>query len=147
VRVDSALVVSVLLASVFLLRCGGDDSVNIDAIPQDKKLVDLSPPEESGVCQWAQGIARSKLPPAGTTLHCTSGTFTLNELSCMFPSSAQSNCTATVAAYRMCLPAFIDRLATDPCQIVSLALSGGIASFVEATPGCAGEGPCTFTSM
>lgn len=136
-----------LLTSLFVLRCGGDDTVNIDAIPQDKKIVDLSTSERSGVCQWAQGVAHSKLPPAGTTLHCSSGTFTLNELSCMFPSSAQTNCTATVAAYRVCLPAFVDRLATDPCQIVDLALSGRIADFVESTPGCEGQGPCTFTTM
>jgi hypothetical protein len=125
----------------------GDDSSNVvpfDSIPPDKKLIDLNSAEQQGTCQWATQLADEKLRPGGVALTCN-GT-PLNISSCSFPTSAQTACTATVGEWKVCFPNFLDRIAQDPCQVLSLAFSQSeLETFVNETPGCAGLGPCAYT--
>ena len=89
---------------VLFVACGGgQDAVPIDQIPPDKLLVNLSGPEQQGLCQWAQSIASQKLP-AGTNCHGIA----ININGCMSVTPA---CTATVSQWKVCLPALLDRFA------------------------------------
>ena len=120
--------------------CGGDDAVAIDRIPGDKKLVDLSAAETRGVCQWGEGLAREKLPP-GT--NCGG-----NPVSFAGCITVGPECPATVAQWQQCIPSLLDRFARNPCQVVGLAFSQSeLASFIEATSGCQGLGPCGTTMV
>jgi hypothetical protein len=119
--------------------CGDDspDAVPFDSIPKDKKLVDLSPGERQGACQWAGDVARQKLGSA------TCGGQPLTLSGCVFPSGAQ--CTATVGQWEVCLPNVFGELAKDPCQLFSFAFSpNGFSDFVNGIPGCEGQGACTY---
>jgi hypothetical protein len=116
---------------------GGTTSVPVDQIPQDKKLVDLSSGESQGLCDWVTGLAKEKLSGAS----CNGSPININ--SC---TSVGAMCTATVAEYRGCIPNFLDRIAADPCQVISLSFSqADLEAFVDSTPGCAGQGPCAMT--
>ena len=125
------------LALAGVTACSGSaDSVPIDQIPPDKKVVDLSSAEQQGVCQWAEGIASQKLPP-GT--NCHGAAITINGCLTVAPA-----CPATVSQWKVCFPALMDRFAQDPCQILNLGFStqANLATFINATPGCEGQGAC-----
>jgi hypothetical protein len=118
----------------FACSGGGSSTVPIDQIPPDKKLVDLSSGEMQGLCDWVTGLARQKL--AGAT--CNGSPISINSCMPVGPS-----CPATVSEYRACIPNLLDRFASDPCQIINLAFSQtALESFIDNTPGCAGQGPC-----
>ena len=119
----------------------------IEDIPPDTKLVDLSAPEEQGVCDWGKDVARGKLPAPGSAMDCDGITITFNETECGFPATAQSGCEATVAEWQVCFPEFVDALAEDPCLILDFAFSAeDLEAFVNAIPGCEGMGPCSYTT-
>jgi hypothetical protein len=133
----SAFVWLPVLALVGIVACsGGPDTVPIDQVPPDKKVVDLSGPEQQGVCQWAEGIASQKLPP-GT--NCHGAAITIGGCVTVGPT-----CPATVAQWKTCFPALMDRFAQDPCQVLNLGFStqANLAMFINATPGCEGQGAC-----
>jgi hypothetical protein len=133
---------------VSVAGCGDDSStaVPFSSIPRDKKLTELSPEERQGVCDWGAGIAGSKLPAPGTRLNCDGRTITFNGSQCTSTSATPPACTATIGQWEVCFPAFIDRLAQDPCLIFDLGLSqSDLELFVNETPGCEGLGPCAFT--
>jgi hypothetical protein len=119
--------------------CGGSgsSSVPIDQIPPDEKLVDLSPGETQGVCDWLTGLAKQKLAGA----MCNGSPITLN--GCM---GVASGCPATVSQYEACMPNFLDALASDPCQIIDFAFSmSDFESFVDGLPDCSGIGACVVS--
>jgi hypothetical protein len=137
---------AVPLVAGLLVSCGDDESsaVPIDSIPPDKQLIALSPEEQEGVCQWAGDVARDKLSSGGAPLTCHGNAITLS--TCNFPTSAQVRCTATIGEWRACLPNFLDAIAADPCQVLSLAFSQtALEDFVNGIPGCEGQGPCAYT--
>jgi hypothetical protein len=118
-----------------VVACGGDDAIPIDDIPQDTRLVDLSSAEFDGVCHWAAGIARQKVPE-GT--NCRG--IPIGYSGCM---QVPADCRATVGQWRVCVPALLDRFAEDPCAVLDLAFSpADLSGFVEDTPGCTTLGPC-----
>jgi hypothetical protein len=129
----------------FVGGCGDDSSaVPFDSIPKDKRLVDLSPEEVQGTCQWGQDLARQKLAPGGAPVTCNGNQINFN--GCNVPSPSQVDCTATVGQWEACIPNFLDRIAQDPCQVLSLSFSQTeLERFVNETPGCAGLGPCAYT--
>jgi hypothetical protein len=134
-----------VFACALLGACGDDSSaVPFESIPKDKKLIELSPEEKQGACQWGQGIAQEKLSPGGTPLTCHGNAIQFN--GCNAPSASQVDCTATVGQWEVCLPNLMDRFAQDPCQVFNLAFSQtDLENFVNETPGCAGMGPCAYT--
>ena len=139
-----ALALGCLLA---LLGCGGEDEesdpvVPIEDIPEDKRIVDLTEAEERGVCDWASSIARDLLPPPGTVIDCGGIEIRMNASSCTFPNSGLPGCEATLAEYMLCVPSFMSRIATDPCQLLDITSDAAAREFVETTPNCAGLGPC-----
>ena len=127
-----------LAASVLAPACGDDDPVPIEQIPGDTRISELDGPEMDGVCAWGKAVARQKLPP-GTNCRGTPIMFT----GCMPVPDA---CQATVAQWQVCTPALLDRFAEDPCLVLNFAFSpNDYTDFIEATPGCAGFGPCGTT--
>ena len=136
-------------AVILLVGCGDDSStaVPFSSIPKDKQLTELSPDERQGVCEWGAGIAGRELPPPGTRLNCDGIQLTFNGAgSCASTRPSPPECTATIAQWEVCFPAFIDRLAQDPCLILDLSRSQSeLELFVNETPGCAGFGPCAYT--
>lgn len=121
--------------------CGDDDSsVPFDQIPRSKKLVDLTPEERRGACEWGAAIASRELPPPGTRLICDGIALTINAPQCQPIPAA---CPATVGQWEVCLPLLVDRLGQDPCLILDIGLSQARAEeFVNAIAGCEGLGPC-----
>jgi hypothetical protein len=127
--------------------CGGSDdadTVRFEDIPGDKKLVDLNPAEVNGVCAWAGGIARQKLPAPGTQLDCDGLQITFNGVTQC--GATPPTCEATVSEWAACFPNFIDRIAVDPCIILDLVFPDDLEAFVEETPGCEGLGPCAIAT-
>lgn len=141
------LLMSACLGSTILcvFGCGDDDStVPFDQIPRNKKLVELTPEERQGVCEWAAALGRRELPPPGTQLNCDGIVITLNAPRCVPIPAA---CQATVGQWEVCLPQFVDRVAEDPCLILDLGLSPTrLEEFVNAIPGCEGLGVCATTT-
>ncbi len=125
------------------IACGDDSSaVPFESIPKDKKLVELSPPEQQSTCQWVTQLTQQKL--GGRQLSCGSTPLTFN--TCGFPTAAQMRCTATLGQWESCIPGFIDRIVQDPCKVLGLAFSQtALEDFVNGTPGCEGIGPCAYT--
>src|SRR6185436_17951049 len=116
------------LACALLAACGDDSTaVPFENIPKDKKLIELSADERQGVCQWGQGVAQQKLAPGGVAVTCHGNPISFQ--GCSVPSASDVNdsgvprCSATVGQWEGCLPNFLDRIAQDPCQVLSLAFS------------------------
>jgi len=138
------------MSAVFwLVGCGDDSSsaVPFSSIPKDKQLSQLTPEQRAGVCEWAAGVARDKLPPAGTRLICDGIPITFNGAnSCASTRPTPPDCTATIGQWEVCLPAFMDRLGQDPCLILDLSRSqSDLELFVNETPDCEGMGVCAYT--
>jgi hypothetical protein len=130
-----------------VLGCGGEDEesdpvVPIEDIPEDKRIVDLTEAEERGVCDWASSVARDLLPPPGTVIDCGGIEIRMNAPSCTFPNNGLPGCDATLAEYMLCVPSFMSRIATDPCQLLDITSDAAAREFVETTPNCEGLGPC-----
>src|SRR5690349_853469 len=128
------LVSCLVCAAACAAGCGDDDSsVPFDQIPRDKKLVNLTPEERRGACEWGAEVARQKLPPPGTQLNCGGVRLTVNALHC---PTIPAGCPATVGQWAVCLPAFVDELAQDPCLILDLGFSqADTEDFVNGIPG------------
>jgi hypothetical protein len=121
------------------VACGGgdDDAVPIENIPSDTLLVELSPAEHRGVCEWGHSMASEKL--SGRQLDCNGIAIEINR-TC---SRTRSECPATVGEWQVCTPAILDRLIEDPCLVLDLSFSeSDLAAFIEETPGCEGLGAC-----
>jgi hypothetical protein len=50
-----------------------------------------------------------------------------------------------VLEWRTCFPEVIERIADDPCLVLSLQAPGALQDFVNETPGCEGLGGCATT--
>ena len=85
---------------------------------------------------WAEDIAHQKLP-SGT--NCNGSAIMINGCFAIAPG-----CPATVAEWKGCVPALLDRLAGDPCKILDLAFAppSDLETFVDQIPGCENEGAC-----
>jgi hypothetical protein len=132
--------------ALLLSACTVDNSgTPIDDIDPDKKLVDLDDGERQGVCTWGMQIAADKLPASGSRITCAGESITWNGATDCKPVPTQ--CKASVSEWRECLPNFFDRIGADPCVLLEFALPNDVQDYVEATPGCAGVGPCATAAM
>jgi hypothetical protein len=88
-------------------------------------------------------VARDELPPSGTVISCGAVDLRINAPTCDFPDNGLPGCEATLAEYKVCVPAVTSRIAANPCQLLEIVTDEQARAFVEATPGCEGLGPCT----
>jgi hypothetical protein len=120
-----------------------EPSVPIEDIPDDKRLADLTDGEQRGVCEWASSVATEELPAPGTVISCGGVEITINAPTCDFPDNGLPGCEATLAEYKVCVPAVTSRIAMNPCLLLDIVTDEEAQQFVESTPGCEGLGPCT----
>jgi hypothetical protein len=130
------------------LGCEGTEiasepAVPIEDIPDDKRLGDLDDAEQRGVCAWASSVATERLPEPGTVIDCVETDIQINAPICDFPDNGLPGCEATLADYKICIPALMSRIATNPCALLEIISDEQAREFVETTPGCEGLGPCT----
>jgi hypothetical protein len=129
-----------LLVATVAALCAGcvwDDSdvVPLDQVPPEKRLVDLSPAEERGLCEWGEGVIRDKV--AGRTIECNGNPIRFS--GCLGASEA---CPATVGQWTDCIPNLLDALFADPCLVISFSFESEFQAFIDETPSCEGLGAC-----
>lgn len=121
--------------------CGDDSPVPIDEIPEETKVTELSNAEAAGVCDWGDQLFRD-IVPAGT--NCRGVPLTYD--GCMFDRTMA--CSATVGELEVCLPALLERIVLEPCDLYDLGPSlPAVMAFVEAIPGCETLAPCVTVTM
>jgi hypothetical protein len=101
----------------------------------EKRLVDLSPAEERGLCEWGEGVIRDKV--AGRTIECNGNPIRFS--GCLGASEA---CPATVGQWTDCIPNLLDALFADPCLVISFSFESEFQAFIDETPSCEGLGAC-----